>query len=237
MVQECAGVPHVTSVFWTLTLELIFYASCSVRHILGLFRGTWLLVWLGKAGLVVLCICCPWLSGRRFPGGYAMLFLTLCVGTLFTQWTSGRISRRRLLWFLGCLAPVSLAVSYVSFALFTRRGYPLTFHCVWLVWLSAYAGFAIALSLRDRFLPSWLCYLGRISYSIYLVHTVIVLMLPHHWPRLLYLCPLLGGTLALASLTYYWIERPGISLGRRLLTKPRVTHWGEVPSPVRRRPA
>jgi peptidoglycan/LPS O-acetylase OafA/YrhL len=141
------------------------------------------------------------------------------VGTMFHQWTTGKISRRRLLWSLASLAPISLAVSYVCFALFQRNGYPLTFHCVWLVWAGAYACFAGLLSCRARAMPSWLCYCGRISYSIYLIHTCLVLILPHHWPAVLYLATLLGGTIGLSALTYHCIENPCIRLGRRLLGK------------------
>ncbi|HMF17322.1 MAG TPA: acyltransferase [Gemmataceae bacterium] len=222
MCQEFMRVPHVTTVFWTLTLELIFYALCSLLYPLGLFRRTWNLIWLGQAGLIALGIGFPLATGRRFPGGYAVLLLTMFVGTMFRQWTTGQISRRRLLWSLASLAPISLAVSYVCFALFQRTGYPLTFHCVWLVWASAYACFVGLLSCRARAMPSWLCYCGRISYSIYLIHTCLVLILPHEWPRVLYLGTLLGGTLALSALTYHYIENPCIRLGRRLLGKPRL---------------
>src|SRR5262249_25788818 len=47
MLQEFLRVPHVSEVFWTLTLELIFYVCCSTLYLLGLERRTGWVVWLG----------------------------------------------------------------------------------------------------------------------------------------------------------------------------------------------
>ncbi len=219
MLQEFLRAPHVTQVFWTLTLELLFYASCSMLYALGLFRWTGAIGWLGQAGLLLAGVAYPLLTNKRFPGGYAFLFVTMFVGTLFHRFTTHQVSRRQLVGFLALLAPVSLAVSFVTFALFTRTGYPLTFHCVWAVWLAAYLCFAVGLGRRASSVPAWLSYLGRISYSTYLVHTWLVVTLPPAWPAPFYLGALFGGTLVLASLTYRWIEQPFMDLGRRLLKK------------------
>jgi len=66
-------------------------------------------------------------------------------------------------------------------------------------------------------------YLGEISYSVYLIH-------PFAQEALLRLAPAglapalgfglgLAGTLALATLTHRWIERPAMALGKRLTAK------------------
>ena len=55
------------------------------------------------------------------------------------------------------------------------------------------------------------------------------------WPAALYLGTLLGGTVALSSLTFYAIERPFLLLGRRLLGKnPPLAAGGPAqPAPAR----
>jgi peptidoglycan/LPS O-acetylase OafA/YrhL len=216
MLQDFLRAPHVTPVFWTLTLELLFYASCSILFALRLFRWTALLAWLGQAALFLLGVVIPLVVHRRFPGGYAFLFLSMFVGTMFHRYVHGQASRQHLAWLISSLAAVSLSVSYVSFALFTREGHPLTFHCVWTVWLSAFACFMAALAWRGRAMPGWLSYLGRISYSLYLVHTWLIVVLPRQWPAPIYLGSFVAATIALSSLTYYAIELPCIALGRRL---------------------
>jgi peptidoglycan/LPS O-acetylase OafA/YrhL len=240
MLQEFLRVPHVNGVFWTLTLELVFYGCCSMLYLFGLSSRTSLVVWLGQTALIALGICCPLLSARRFPGGYAFLLLTMFVGTLFHRYVSGQVSRRELVVVLTALAPLSLAVSYVNFALFVRTGHALTFHGVWSVWLAAYVLFMAALAYRSCPMPFWLCYLGRISYSIYLVHAGFVLILPQDWPGPIYFCALLVGTFAVSSLTYRWIEKPCVELGRRLLAAPAADDspsWPVIGAITRRRAA
>jgi peptidoglycan/LPS O-acetylase OafA/YrhL len=217
MLQELVRAPHVTPVFWTLTLELAFYASCSLLHALGLFRRAWLLPWLGVAALLLFGVLLPLASGQRFPAGYAFLFLTFFVGLAFRRFSTGELSRAHLLGLLASLAPVSLAAAYVCFELRPRPEEPIAFHCAWSVWLAAYACFAAALAWRARLLPSSLCYLGKISYSLYLMHTCLVLALPRTWPAAGYVPTLLAGSVALSALSYRWIEVPGQRLGRRLL--------------------
>ena len=221
MLQDFFRVPHVTEVFWTLTLELLFYGACSVLFAIGWLRRTLALVLMGQAGLLLLGVVFPLVSGRRFPGGYAFLLLTMFAGTLFYRHVTRQVSRRQMTLWLATLTPIALAMSYVCFALFERNGHPLTFHGVCAVWLAAYAAFALALGWRDRPMPAWLCFPGRISYSIYLVHTCLIVLLPATWPAPWYMAALFAGTLALSSLTYFAIEMPGMRLGRYLATNLR----------------
>jgi len=71
-------------------------------------------------------------------------------------------------------------------------------------------------------------YLGRISYSCYLVHNpvkdhvvhrVMALPLPEMARFGILLAVVIGGTVAVASLTYRLIELPGIGLGKRLIAR------------------
>jgi len=69
-------------------------------------------------------------------------------------------------------------------------------------------------------------YLGRISFSCYLLHSVVreklyryalALALPPLAQFLLLLLALAGVTALLASITYRWVELPGIALGKKLI--------------------
>src|SRR5438874_1464547 len=82
------------------------------------------IVWLGQAALLVVGVAYPLLSGHRFPGGYAFLFLTMFVGTMFHRYATRQTARAHLAAMLSVLAPMALAVSYVCFAVFPRDGYP-----------------------------------------------------------------------------------------------------------------
>ena len=62
-------------------------------------------------------------------------------------------------------------------------------------------------------------YLGKISYSLYLVHVTVLFSLIYifHGAVNLKILPLyLGGSLGLASIFWYLVERPAMLLGQRL---------------------
>ncbi|MEV4173666.1 acyltransferase [Nonomuraea sp. NPDC049709] len=76
----------------------------------------------------------------------------------------------------------------------------------------AFGVFAGACALRRRAFPRWLSYLGVISFSLYLLHPILLYVLPDLATFLLALIPL-------SILTYHLIESPAQRLGRRL-TRP-----------------
>ena len=76
-------------------------------------------------------------------------------------------------------------------------------------------------------------YLGTISYSIYLVHGLALYgigMIGHQ--KVLSLAVWVGLTLALSSLTYRWIEKPAIDLGRKVSARtPKERRQPPAPRP------
>lgn len=78
------------------------------------------------------------------------------------------------------------------------------------------------------------CYLGKISYSAYLIHLIVLYIVKNFLQRALTLLNLnlsptlnlivllgflLVGTMAISALTYKFIELPGLQLGRTLIAK------------------
>jgi peptidoglycan/LPS O-acetylase OafA/YrhL len=92
-------------------------------------------------------------------------------------------------------------------------------------WGLAYAVFVVLLEGRRLRLPAWGLWVGRISYSLYLFHPlVLILLLGFGCPGWALMPALLVASLALAALIYHAVEEPAIRLGRlveqRLLKKP-----------------
>ena len=89
----------------------------------------------------------------------------------------------------------------------------LGFAIVLLVVLSTQRGVAMLQSAMPQFL-------GKISYSLYLVHTPVLYaacyLLYGEWPIVLILLPILPITGALAWLFWFLIERPSIAWSRRV---------------------
>ncbi len=75
--------------------------------------------------------------------------------------------------------------------------------------------------------PTWppIVWLGRVSYSLYLTHTLVQLVMLHAFGRWLFAWALLIAcvplTLWVSQLAHHWVERPASSLGRRLTTAPQ----------------
>jgi peptidoglycan/LPS O-acetylase OafA/YrhL len=87
------------------------------------------------------------------------------------------------------------------------------------------ATFAAGMALRHRKVPAILAWLGLISYSVYLLHPLIlnayrnIRPLHHHHPlaiQLLLAAGVLGVVLACSAMTYRFVEAPMQELGRRV---------------------
>jgi peptidoglycan/LPS O-acetylase OafA/YrhL len=99
----------------------------------------------------------------------------------------------------------------------------------WVVTVAAVAGtFLLAYGLRQRDVPIVWTWLGQISYSLYLLHAVILLVLSRLVPglgtqppviRLVVGLLYLTAALTAAWFSYRMVELPGQALGRRLTAR------------------
>ncbi|GHB32387.1 hypothetical protein GCM10010306_027020 [Streptomyces umbrinus] len=123
-------------------------------------------------------------------------------------------------WWAGCTAGVVVACAVASAywnsdeAPFTRQGWIVAF-------LLAVLTFGVALASRHRRIPRGLIWLGMISYSVYLLHPVLLAVSDGaigRWPRdnPVLVLAFLAVLLPLCALTYRYIEAPGQAWGRKL---------------------
>ena len=237
MLPGSLGQPYLMRVYWTLEIELAFYALC-----LGLFLAGGLrhraVLWgsaLVLAAMPRLLYRYSKFAGVRhfvLPGTGNVWMISLAVmfwGAAF-RWIydeTGGFRQR----------PFARPGTWV-FALFTLLLIdlydPRVKQALWhghagalLVEMSPSFGVVICALcvavLRVENRP--MVYLGIISYSLYLFHPVVLNLVspvteyarakgwpPPLWAALLACASL---TVALASATYRWVERPAIALGRR----------------------
>jgi peptidoglycan/LPS O-acetylase OafA/YrhL len=220
MLQGFLGQPHVLGVFWTLHLELVIYAACSLLFALGLLSRPALLAWVVLALYVVEGVFLrPLIVGKPFLiGGRMFFYLAPFIGAAFERFNSGALARGSLLRLLGGIFLGVSTICAVNTLMFPQEHG--THPRVWRLlgnWLIAYGGFGLLLAARTWFKPRPLAWMGQVSYSMYLLHLmVLALLMPTRWPAWLFLPALTGATLAVSAASFKWVENPGIVLGRAL---------------------
>lgn len=231
MLQEFLRQPNINPVVWTLTLELVFYGLCTLLFATGLLRRSLLIAWLGILAFAVAGIGVPVLLHRHFPAGRAFLFLSAFLGMVFHRLHTGDVSPRQVAGLLAGLFVPAAAVCYINFEMYRHEdGY--TFVSVFVPWLLAFAIFAGLFAIRHRPMPRGLVGLGTISYSIYLMHPLVLKLVPSNLPGPVFALAVAASMAIIAPITYVLIERPSLRLGQSL-AKRRVAE-PEVPPEMKR---
>lgn len=218
----------ISNVTWTLAYEMFFYLSLPLTAMVFIYRGSWLQTVLCLVGIYALYQVVGWEHSLKkhflasFLGGIAAAY-----------W----IRRPHLLaWSKTPLAGgIALLALAIVFTVFSR-----TFNLGALLLISLF--FVIVASGNPLFgalKPRSIRWLGEISYSTYLLHGFVLWLLIQQLPPLLHLdareswifLPLmaLGSCLLIiiSTLTYLFIEKPGINAGKRTLLWLRQNRKGQ----------
>jgi peptidoglycan/LPS O-acetylase OafA/YrhL len=225
MLQGFLGYPDVFGVYATLTLELLFYMICTI---LFLFRRTnaYTNAWFALGLEVLAAIFLPLLLHIRVPMAALFYLSTMFFGTAVYWYHTGKLKGRQVVQLLLALAPVSFVGIYINYVLIPKEslGDHQSLLAVTSAWIGGYCFFFLAFAFREQQFPRALSWLGRISYSLYLMHAVPLFVVPFIAPHLqpfIVLFAIVSLAIGLASLTYQLIELPSINFGRYLQNKMR----------------
>lgn len=196
-----AKTERMAGVYWTLYIEVLFYAVAPFLKRVD-DRKVWAVPYLFLASYGVL-----WMRVGGLPG-QAPYHLIYCIaGMQFGACQRGALSDAGL----GVLIAIMAVCASVFSPISPLIGVP-AFVSAALVWFA----------LRRGFESRTLGFIGIVSYSWYLLHTIIGYRIsgmvtsvgaPHWAPGVAAL-----ATLALASATYFLLEQPAIGLGKHVLT-------------------
>jgi peptidoglycan/LPS O-acetylase OafA/YrhL len=188
--------------------------------------GSWL------AALICLFVLTVNTNGYPYPwSGYSILAF-MFTGTLVYRAEQGQV--RKLEAAMAAAAVVTMTVAgsfwwgtrYPTWNLGTQWHYQ---------YFTSVAGaaltFALGLALRNRRFPGVVAALGMISYSVYMMHPLVIdayVRIPAlvhgqkpFWLQCLLALALLTVIVGLASLTYYFVEKPMQRLGRTVARRYR----------------
>jgi peptidoglycan/LPS O-acetylase OafA/YrhL len=162
-----------------------------------------------------------------------LLFSIMFTGTVMYRVTTGEVSGRVGWSVVAFAVAVSVLVHFihVESRIEPLAGARVSWQTESLTFVLALGAFVIAMALRQRAFPRVLSFFGRISYSLYLVHTLVLYAVPW-WSesaaaslgtsnKILTYATWVGLTVAISWLTFRIIEKPFQDLGHRL-TKRRV---------------
>lgn len=210
----------IVYLYWTLSLEMLFYIVLSVVFYLGYIQKSTLL-----AGIM---LGISFFTGSILIGylhigaGSGLIFYlaTMFVGTLYYRYINCEIKLKTLiimvvlalLVFISNSALVLLGSIHTSFG---GKGFLTVVNSTVL----AYLVFSLIFWLRDKKFPGFLLYLGTISYSIYLIQGNVLTLIRGSGNSLLTATVQITATLIIAGLTYRFIERPFIKLGHKLANR------------------
>ena len=230
MVPDLFGATPVIGLYWTLEYELAFYALClllfkagvldrryTAALMTGLFLGGYV---LGYAALV--------LVGRQLYADLGTVSLNL--GCLFLGALWRRALDRRLDLFetavlTGALALIVVVTPAVCAWAIYGKGVDNPF---FVKFSAAYAGGVLLFVSMTSFAKvRWrpLAWVGLVSYSLYLLHPVVLYpmwyIFERHGPGAglpVWLQMAIGAALSvlLAAAVFHLVEKPSIALGRRL---------------------
>jgi peptidoglycan/LPS O-acetylase OafA/YrhL len=230
MFQTFLGVPNLSGLYWTLTMEMIFYLLCSGLFLVGLLSRTLVWVWTAAianlAATLGLAVC----FHRSLPAGRTALIISAFFGTLVYRLYRGSVGRKAILQLAPLLALSLLCGFWFRFHQFpsSEKDDAFRFLGVSLSYLGAYLLFGMLYLRRHKTFPFPLLWLGRISYSLYLLHGFAFALIPAGEYPLLRLGLGALAAVVLASGTFLAIERPALALQRRLTRSER-----PIPTPSR----
>jgi peptidoglycan/LPS O-acetylase OafA/YrhL len=208
----------IANVTWTLTYEVFFYLALPLAAMVFIYRGNWLQVLLCLIGIYALYQIIGWEHSLKKH------FLASFLGGIGAAYW---VRRPQLVtWAQTRLATiVALAALTITFTAFSRA-----FSLIPLLLLSLF--FVIVASGNTLFgalKPRSIRWLGEISYSTYLLHGFVIWMLVQRLPPVLHLdgrdpwtfLPLMAVCACLliliSSVTFLYIEKPGMTAGKRVL--------------------
>jgi peptidoglycan/LPS O-acetylase OafA/YrhL len=181
--------------------------------------------WLAAATVLILVA----VNGRKGPYEGLTILALMFTGTLLYRAEQGQISRRRAVAVATGIFTAAIVAGAWHIPAASPQSQAALLQCEWVMSV-ALAGltFAVGMALRNLTVPSVLAWLGLVSYSVYLLHPLLLdfydsIPFTHiHHPvgvQLVMTGVFLAALLAGCALTYYLVEAPMQRLGRRVTAR------------------
>ena len=213
--QEYLGQENFVGGSWTLSLEMVWYIAISMLALVYLNRRPNVLVCLSLLISVLALIACA--LGHHLPMGRLSMLICCVFGLVCYRREQGDLSNQNFFVLFGLLTFIIALNLFVGLKIFPSVHPTAFFQMAIDSWALAAVIFFVPFFMRQTALwdHSALSFLGRISYSIYLLHGIILIALIRlHGIGLIVVAFVV--TLGLSTLSYRFIELPPICFGHSL---------------------
>ena len=229
MFQEYVGVKNILGVYWTLAIELAFYISCGVLFMLGFMqKPVWrLIASMGFLLLALVGALVAWNMDRRLPLAPGLALSIMFWATLWQGWILKSDRKHRMLSGIG-LIMILFWVPIITLLGYNPPDQTFTGIIGWRYlgsYLVAMLLFVIyTLGFRGRtWGPTPLVWLGTISYSLYLMHTLVMyvgeasgfMQWMKQFPPTLYFLVVIAVSIGISAIIWFLVERTFQNLARR----------------------
>lgn len=213
MAQRFLGIADLLGAYWTLAVELAFYLGCAVLFIAGMLDRLDRLLALLAALTAATLAGAVLRAGFGWPLPFAWLgFFSLMVGgtVLRRLDDGGHDDDRRILPAVALFLAFHLSA---LIAIYLDPGHERPASREVAAWVAAVVSFLVFR--RLQLAPPGTAYVGRISYSLYLLHVPISGMVVSVLPPLFAAPIAFMACLAAAAAAFHFIEQPAMRMGRR----------------------
>lgn len=215
MLQRFVGLPDLAGVYWTLALEMAFYVLCSFVVLSHLRRSPIAVAVAVSLAVAVLNNVMAFGFHRSPPAMHLAMLISAFVGAVVYRFFHGEASTASLLALVTVAAVVIIQGFWLHYVLIPELDKPyVSLTAMVTAWVAGYALFFTLFLLRRHTFPKWLQWLGRISYSLYLLHLPLLALVPTNRVPLLWDPLAIILCLVVSHLTYRYIERPAMLFGR-----------------------
>jgi peptidoglycan/LPS O-acetylase OafA/YrhL len=228
LLHDVFGARPAEGLYWTLLVELVFYALCvvllltrSLHHMRRIWALAAAFTFVYSSSMLL-----RWAGWPTLGSPAAFWFLNLAMmlcGTLYRSCVFDRDAADDRWLRLGVVALFAFHLLVLPVASTAVIGFERNATIPYALGMLLFVVCVSVVPVASR-LTDWL---GRISYSIYLFHPVVFLSIYwwlgrqpvdswwRSWHLGAYLAVNIGLTLIVADRVYRWVERPGNALGRR----------------------
>jgi peptidoglycan/LPS O-acetylase OafA/YrhL len=227
MLHRFVGIDDLIGAFWTLQIEIIFYCLCAFLHHYKVLESDKVIIRV-VVFFILLALATAFLRyqlNKKLPVALFLALAVMFLGLIWRRFTLDRskyLTKKMVSWTLIIFFTALFATTILAYS--RDYGFGETWYryfCSYLVAFMIFFWFSYY-----KFDNPILLYLGSISYSLYLLHSVFGLNLGINVMRAigsnnvyLYTLFFLFFSFISSSLCYFFIEKPSVKLGKRILNK------------------